>query len=188
MWAYELFYISKYKIYSLLCRIKRKWPKYKTKKRPVESTADGRVVLRWSWAKRLTFDPHEDDPEPPSQPADDSAPTKGYKPPQTLPRTRKWSGLAHPERRGYEDDAVSTDKQHGDVPLGRLKTHTNTRFYYRIHGQSKISNVSFSSSSSFMLLPGTFVLPVGLHTKLRRTVKLRIRFWCICEYMTPWNW
>lgn len=41
--------------------------------------------------------------------------------PQMLLHTRKWSGLAHPERRGYEDDAISSDKQHGNVPLGRLK-------------------------------------------------------------------
>lgn len=40
-----------------------------------------------------------------------------------LPDNRKWSGLAHPEGWGHEDNAVSSDKQHGDVPLGGLKTH-----------------------------------------------------------------
>lgn len=60
--------ILHFKIWNLFSPLpdqKKKWPKHKTKNRPVESSADGRVVFCWSWAKSLTFDPHEDDPDPP---------------------------------------------------------------------------------------------------------------------------
>lgn len=43
-----------------------------------------------------------------------------------------WSGwsrpLAHPEGRSYQNHAVASDKQHGDVPLGGLQqVHKSTR-------------------------------------------------------------
>lgn len=67
-------------------------------------------VDKWVWTSTQVSLPWQP-PRPPS-----------HRPlSRTLHRTSKWSGLAHPERRSYEDDAVSPDKQHGDVPLGWLK-------------------------------------------------------------------
>lgn len=58
-----------------------------------------------------------------------------------LPRhfySRWWEGLTDPERRGYEDDSISSDKQHGDVPLGGLEREKEI---YTLTSRDKIHQV-----------------------------------------------
>lgn len=82
---------------------------------------------------------------------------------QSLLHNRNTLGLAHPERWSYEDNAVSSDEQHGDVPLGRLKRQKNDGWKKIFFNVTKTDILLFSKE----LYPGQIAsLSEDWHTKM----------------------